>query len=264
MDAKGLSHLGFHDKPLDTHSRDGTAGDTRRRLRHHRDADARHRGREHRPSSIAVDLDAGMSTLQWVVDAYTLALATVVLSAARGRTAVGAATSSSSVWWCSRWHRWRARSPPNILTLDIARAVQGWGGACCSRCSLALLADVFSPGKDRAGALAAYGATIGGAFALGPLAGGMLTEWLDWRAIFLVNLPIGISHCRDGDGFRIARPELPSPRHRRSDSSPQSRSRRWCSLCCGAMDTGGPTPITAVSFAISIMRRRFPRHRDRG
>lgn len=143
--------------------------------------------------SIATDLDAGMSALQWVVDAYTLALATVVLSAGswadrRGRRhvfVIGLVVFTLASLACA--------AAPNILTLDIARAVQGLGAAVLFACSLALLADVFAPGKDRAGALAAYGATIGGAFALGPLVGGMLTEWLDWRAIFLVNIPIGVA-----------------------------------------------------------------------
>lgn len=73
---------------------------------------------------------------------------------------------------------------PNIWVLDLARAAQGIGSAVLFACSLALLADVFEKGPQRATALAAYGATIGGAFAVGPLVGGLLTELLDWRAIF--------------------------------------------------------------------------------
>jgi EmrB/QacA subfamily drug resistance transporter len=142
--------------------------------------------------TIARDLDAGLGALQWVVDAYTLALATVVLSAGswadrRGRRhvfVVGLVVFTLASLACAM--------APDILTLDIARAIQGLGGAILFACSLALLADVFPAGKDRTGALAVYGATIGGAFALGPLAGGVLTEWFDWRAIFLVNVPIGI------------------------------------------------------------------------
>src|SRR5919199_994271 len=90
-------------------------------------------------SRIAEDLGAGLSGLQWVVDAYTLALASVVLTAG----------------------------------------------------SLAILAHAFPEPRERAGALAAYGATIGGTFAIGPLVGGALTSGLDWQWIFLINLPIG-------------------------------------------------------------------------
>lgn len=142
--------------------------------------------------SIASDLDTGVSALQWVIDAYTLALATVVLSAGswadrRGRRhvfLVGISWFTIASLLCAL--------APNIWVLDIARAAQGIGGALLFACSLALLADVFEKGPERATALAAYGATIGGAFAVGPLVGGLLTELLDWRAIFLVNVPIGL------------------------------------------------------------------------
>ncbi|MFJ7723307.1 MFS transporter, partial [Rhodococcus erythropolis] len=142
--------------------------------------------------SIASDLDTGVSALQWVIDAYTLALATVVLSAGswadrRGRRHVfiiGILWFTTASLFCAL--------APNIWVLDLARAAQGIGGAVLFACSLALLADVFEKGPQRATALAAYGATIGGAFAVGPLVGGLLTELLDWRAIFLINVPIGL------------------------------------------------------------------------
>ncbi|AHD20070.1 multidrug MFS transporter [Rhodococcus pyridinivorans SB3094] len=142
--------------------------------------------------SIAVDLDAGVSSLQWVIDAYTLALATAVLGAGswadrRGRRqvfVVGLVWFTGASLLCAL--------APTIWVLDLARAVQGIGGAVLFACSLALLADVFDRGRARASALAAYGATIGGAFAVGPLVGGLLTELLDWRAIFFVNVPIGL------------------------------------------------------------------------
>lgn len=142
--------------------------------------------------SIAVDLDTGVSGLQWVVDAYTLALATVVLSAGswadrRGRRyvfEVGIVLFTVASLICT--------VAPGIWVLDLARTVQGVGAAVLFACSLALLADVFEKGPARATALAAYGATIGGAFAIGPLVGGLLTELLHWRAIFLINVPIGL------------------------------------------------------------------------
>ncbi|TQF65739.1 MFS transporter [Rhodococcus spelaei] len=142
--------------------------------------------------SIATDLDTGVSGLQWVVDAYTLALATVVLSAGswadrRGRRhvfLVGIVLFTLTSLLCTL--------APNIWVLDLARTAQGVGAAVLFACSLALLADVFEKGPARATALAAYGATIGGAFAVGPLVGGLLTELVHWRAIFLINVPIGL------------------------------------------------------------------------
>src|SRR2546423_11928433 len=79
---------------------------------------------------------------------------------------------------------------PTFLTL--ARAVQGIGGAMLFATSLALLAHAFQ-GKERATAFGVWGATIGGAVAIGPLAGGILTDSLGWEWILFVNVPIGVA-----------------------------------------------------------------------
>jgi MFS family permease len=71
--------------------------------------------------------------------------------------------------------------------------VQGVGAAVMFAVSLALLAHAFPGHRERAGALAAYGASIGGAFAIGPLVGGLLTSGLSWEWIFAINVPIGIA-----------------------------------------------------------------------
>lgn len=144
-------------------------------------------------SDIADDLDAGLTGLQWVVDAYTVALAAVVLTAGSladrlGRRRVfvgGLALFTVSSAACAL--------AGSIVVLDAARAVQGLGAAAMFAVSLALLADAFPADEERAGALAAYGATIAGAFAVGPLVGGALTTGLGWEWIFLVNVPVGVA-----------------------------------------------------------------------
>jgi EmrB/QacA subfamily drug resistance transporter len=144
-------------------------------------------------SRMAEDLDAGLSGLQWVVDAYTLALAAVVLTAGSladrfGRKrlfTIGLAIFTVASAACA--------AATDIVFLDAARAVQGIGAAIMFAVSLALLAQAFPGERERAGALAAYGATIGGTFAIGPAVGGALTSGLDWQWIFLINVPIGIA-----------------------------------------------------------------------
>ena len=144
-------------------------------------------------SRIAEDLDTGLSGLQWVVDAYTLALASVVLTAGaladrlgrRRLFTIGLAIFTVASGLCAM--------AQDIVFLNSSRAVQGIGAAIMFAVSLALLANAFPGAKERAGALAAYGATIGASFAVGPLAGGLLTSGLDWQWIFLVNIPIGIA-----------------------------------------------------------------------
>jgi EmrB/QacA subfamily drug resistance transporter len=76
--------------------------------------------------------------------------------------------------------------------LTVSRAVQGIGGAMLFATSLALLASAFE-GRERATAFGVWGATIGGAVAIGPLVGGALTDSLGWQWIFFVNVPIGIA-----------------------------------------------------------------------
>ena len=142
---------------------------------------------------LARDLRAGLSGIQWVVDAYTLALAAVVLSAGsisdrRGRRRVfarGLVLFTASSLACA--------VASSIVVLDVARAVQGIAAALMFASSLAILADAFPGTPERSGALAAYGATIGGAFAVGPAVGGALTSGLGWRAVFFINVPLGIA-----------------------------------------------------------------------
>jgi len=142
---------------------------------------------------LARDLHAGLTGVQWVVDAYTLALASVVLSAGsisdrRGRRRVfarGTVLFTASSLACAM--------ASSIAVLDAARAVQGLAGALMFASSLAILADAFPGQRERGAALAAYGATIGGSFAVGPAVGGALTSGLGWRAVFFINVPIGIA-----------------------------------------------------------------------
>ena len=144
-------------------------------------------------SRIAEDLDAGLAGLQWTVDAYTLAIATTVLTAGsladrfgrRRLFTIGLALFTLSSAACA--------AAADIAMLNSARAVQGVGAAMMFAVSLAVLAHAFPGAKERAGALAAYGATIGGAFAIGPAVGGALTSGLDWQWIFLINVPLGIA-----------------------------------------------------------------------
>src|SRR4051794_16869426 len=143
-------------------------------------------------SAIAADLDTGLSGLQWIVDAYTLPLAATVITAGAladrfGRRrlltlGLGVFTATSLV--CA--------AAQSITMLNVARAAQGLGAAIMFAVSLAVLSNAFPRIEDRMKALAAYGATMGGAFAVGPLVGGALTSGLDWRWIFLINLPLGL------------------------------------------------------------------------
>lgn len=144
-------------------------------------------------TAITADLHAGLSGAQWVVDAYTLALAALVLTAGsladrlgrRRLLVAGLVSFTGASLACA------AANSTGLLI--AARALQGAGAAALFAVSLPLIGHAFPSAQARAGALAVYGATIGGSFAVGPLAGGLLTEHLGWRWIFLVNVPVGVA-----------------------------------------------------------------------
>ncbi len=140
--------------------------------------------------SIQRDLSASLTGLQWVVDAYALTLAALILTAGAlsdryGRRLlfmIGVIVFTSASLVCGlAW---------NIVALDIARAVQGVGGAALFATALALIGHEYR-GPERGGAIAIWGATIGAAVASGPLVGGLLTEGLGWQWVFFVNVPVG-------------------------------------------------------------------------
>jgi EmrB/QacA subfamily drug resistance transporter len=143
--------------------------------------------------SIREDLGASFTDLQWVVDAYALTLAALVLTAGSladrlGRRRVfagGLAIFTVASLLCAL--------APDPTFLNAARALQGVGGAVMFAVSLALIAQEFTAGRERGTAMGLYGATIGVAVAIGPLVGGALTDALGWESIFYVNVPIGVA-----------------------------------------------------------------------
>src|SRR5215210_333928 len=143
--------------------------------------------------SIRKDLGASFTDLQWVVDAYALTLAALVLTAGSladrlGRRRVfgaGLGVFTAASLLCAL--------APDPTFLNVARALQGVGGAAMFAVSLALIAQEFRAGRERGMAMGVYGASIGVAVAVGPLVGGVLTEWVGWESIFFLNVPIGIA-----------------------------------------------------------------------
>jgi EmrB/QacA subfamily drug resistance transporter len=142
--------------------------------------------------AISNSLNTTFSELQWVVDAYSLILAVVLLTAGTLSDIIGRRvvflvgviifTAASAV--CGL-----AGSP---TVLDVTRGIQGLGGGLMLAPSLALLAQEFPP-RERANAFAIWGAVTASAIAAGPLVGGVLTDAFGWQAIFFVNVPIGIA-----------------------------------------------------------------------
>ena len=140
---------------------------------------------------IQAGLGSSFTDLQWVVDAYALTLAALLLTSGSladllGRRrifAIGLVIFSAASLLCGV-----AQSP---LMLNLSRGVQGIGGAMMFAASLALLGNAYR-GRDRGVAFGVWGAVTGAAVSIGPVVGGALTDGLSWRWIFLVNVPIGV------------------------------------------------------------------------
>ncbi|MGF1425284.1 MFS transporter [Kitasatospora sp. LaBMicrA B282] len=137
-------------------------------------------------------LHAGFSDVQWVVDAYALALASFLLTSGvladrygrRRLFAIGLVIFTAGSLLCGL-----AQSAPMLI---LSRAGQGVGGAIMFATSLALLGHSFR-GRDRGVAFGVWGAITGVAVSLGPILGGVITTGISWRGIFLVNVPIGVA-----------------------------------------------------------------------
>lgn len=163
--------------------------------------------------SIEHDLNASVSELQWCVAAYTVVMASMLIFSGStadrfGRARIfqlGLVTFTSSSLACAL--------APNIAWLIAFRAVQGAGASMLNPVAMSIIRNTFEDPRERAQAIGIWGAVFGLSLALGPIAGGLLVP-LSWRAIFLVNIPIGIA------AFTLTAlfiPESRAPHARRPD-----------------------------------------------
>ena len=166
---------------------------------------------------IQRSLHSSFPDLQWVVNAYALTLAAFLLTSGSVADLIGRKrvfvvglfvfTAASAVCGLST----------TPLMLNLARAVQGTGGAMMFATSLALLAQAFH-GKERGTAFGVFGAVTGAAVAVGPVLGGIITSGFGWEWIFFVNVPIGaiavfitltqVADSRDPDATGVDWPGL--------------------------------------------------------
>lgn len=216
--------------------------------------------------SIGTRLHATTTGLQWIVDAYTMCLSALLLSGGalgdrygrRRMYLIGVAAFTVASAACS------AAVSPGLLI--AARAVQGAAAALVMTGALSLLVQAYPDPRERARRLGLYGMAGSSAVVFGPVAGGILTDTLGWRAIFLLNLPVGALTLWLG---RTAVPESSDPGHASLDPLGQllglvslasftyglieSRDHGWASVTTLAVAVGG-----AGAFCWAEHRRDRP------
>jgi EmrB/QacA subfamily drug resistance transporter len=164
--------------------------------------------------ALRTDLGAGTSGLQWVLDAYALVLASLLILAGsiadrvgRRRTfQTGLAVFTAGSVLCSL--------APGLGWLIAARTVQAVGGSMLNPVAMSIITNVFVEPRERARAIGVWGAVVGLSMAVGPLLGGVLVDGFGWRSIFWINLPVGVAAILLAARFV---PESRAPHPRRID-----------------------------------------------
>jgi EmrB/QacA subfamily drug resistance transporter len=219
--------------------------------------------------AIHRSLHSTLSGLQWTVDAYTLVLASLLMLSGStadrlGRRRVfqaGLALFSLGSLLCAL--------APSLELLVAFRVVQAIGGAMLNPVAMSIIRNVFEDPRERAQAIGVWGAVFGISMALGPVLGGLLVSAISWRAIFLVNLPIGLAAIALTALFV---PESRAPRARRIDPVGQllviaALASLTYAIIEGGHDGYGAAPIVILlAFALACfaalvryeLRRREP------
>jgi MFS transporter, DHA2 family, methylenomycin A resistance protein len=142
--------------------------------------------------SVGRELGGGVSGLQWVIDAYTVVFAALLLPAGSLGDRLGARRVFNAGLGLFTLASAACAAAPSVPLLVAARAVQGFGAALLVPSSLALLRASYQQRSERARAVGVWGAVAGTGAASGPILGGLLVGLISWRAVFIVNLPLGI------------------------------------------------------------------------
>src|SRR4030088_482385 len=205
-------------------------------------------------NAIGTSLGGGVSELQWVVSAYTIAFAAFILTAGALGDRIGAKRVFMAGFAIFTGASGACALAPNAAILIAARSVQGLAAAILFPTSLALLSHAYPDEKQRGRAVGIWAAGASLALIAGPLIGGGLIALVGWRSIFLVNLPIGLAGL--WLSWRYAT-ETTRYRQREIDLPGQIAAIAALGCLAGAIIEGGTlgwsNPFVIAGFAASMI-----------
>ncbi|TVT54774.1 MFS transporter [Amycolatopsis rhizosphaerae] len=164
--------------------------------------------------SIQRSFGAGVSSLQWTIDAYTVVMAALLMLSGSTGDRVGRRRTFQTGLALFTLGSLLCSLAPGIAPLIAFRMLQAVGGSMLNPVAMSIVTNTFTEPRERARAIGVWGAVFGVSMALGPVTGGALVGAVGWRSIFWINVPIGIA------AFTLAAlfvPESKAPRARRVD-----------------------------------------------
>jgi EmrB/QacA subfamily drug resistance transporter len=218
--------------------------------------------------SISETFGAPISALQWTIDAYVVVLASFLLLSGSTADRIGRRRTFQTGLAIFVGGSMLCSLAPSVGWLVVFRMVQALGGSMLNPVAMSIITNVFTEPRERARAIGVWGGVSGLGIALGPLVGGALVELVGWRAIFWINLPIGIVALTAAAMFV---PESRSPRPRRFDPLGQLAMTLLLASCVyaiiGAPHAGWLSAQTVsllglASVALAVLLTYEPRRAD--
>jgi EmrB/QacA subfamily drug resistance transporter len=143
--------------------------------------------------SLRADLGTSVSALQWVLDAYTLVLASLLILSGSTADRVGRRRTFQAGLALFTVGSLLCSVAPGLGWLIVFRMVQAVGGSMLNPVAMSIITNTFTEPRERARAIGVWGGVVGLSMALGPVLGGVLVAGLGWRSIFWINVPVGVA-----------------------------------------------------------------------